>query len=206
MTSTLSATLRTTVIGRWHHHLSNKPPTRRNHWRTRVRYYRAVEQLVTDDPDSELSWRTVVAATGPDGARSTFYEVAGPGARSSMMDALLRADSTDAMQLVLRYRRPGAAAQLLDEVKVWSFWPYRVAFLAALEAGGRAPADALTDAVLAWASDHPRLAAALDWTPPACAVEDLMVVHQGLLPAVRAAGLLSDRLRAAANVRPGRPR
>jgi len=49
----------------------------------------------------------------------------------------------------------------------------------------------------AWADDHPGLAATLDFAPPACAVEDLVVVDGGKLPATRAYG----RLRSSMNPR-----
>jgi hypothetical protein len=191
MSSKVPAALRATVIGRWHHQLSNNTSTRRNHWQTKVRYFAAVERLLTSRPDGQLTWRTIVSATAPDGARSTFYEVAGSSARHSMVDALIRDGRSDAIQLALRYRRSEAVAQLLDETKVWSFWPYRVSFLARPEP----TPDALDEAVRSWARDVPELAAALDHTPPACAVEDLMVLHDGLLPAIRAAALLSEQVR-----------
>jgi hypothetical protein len=57
-----------------------------------VRHHGAVKRLVTADPDGELSWRTVVAATG------TFHEVAAPTARRSMPAALMRHEGTDTTQ------------------------------------------------------------------------------------------------------------
>jgi hypothetical protein len=188
----------TTVIGQWHDRLAENTSARRNHWQTKITYYCAADELLTTHPERPLTWKGVVAAARPRGCRSTFYEVAGGHARHRMIDDLIRDGRSDSVQLALRYLRDDPVDQLVDETKVWSFWPYRQRLLARLTGAPAAPVvieEALTQSVVTWARQHRSLAAALDHTPPACAVEDLMVIENGRLAAMRAASRLTDLLR-----------
>jgi hypothetical protein len=117
--------LSATVLGQWYLRLADNPSEKRNHFRTKLVYYTAAASLVAADPARPLTWKRVVAAAQPRGCRSTFYEVTGTHARHRMFDALLDADRPDLTQLALRYQRSDPAQQLIDETKVWSYWPFR---------------------------------------------------------------------------------
>jgi hypothetical protein len=194
MSPTISTRLNDTVVARWHDRLAGRAAPRRNHWKTKEVYFRSVAKLISTWPDEPLTWRSVVAGAMPRGRRSTFYEVAGPHARHRMIDDLIREGGLDAMQLALQYRRSAVVDQLVDETKVWSYWPYRQRFLAGLPASTTAEAmtTRLAQSLLAWASGHTHMAAALDHSPPACAVEDMVVIADSRLTAVRAATRLRD--------------
>lgn len=199
--STTIEDLRHTVIGQWHRRLADNKSPRRNHWQTKVVYYQAAAELLAARPGHPLTWKSVVAAARPRGCRSTFYEVAGAHARHRMVDDLIGDGRPDAMQIALRYLRTDPVEQLIDETKVWSFWPYRQQLIARLlspRAARQELETALVEALTAWARQHPALAAAVGHTPPACAVEDLTVLHEGQLAGMRSAGRLTDVLRHAA--------
>lgn len=187
-----------TVVGEWHRRLSTTRTAKRSHWRTKTIYFRSVAWLLTMSPGIRLTWRRIVEAAGPQGSRSTFYEVAGAHARHPLIEDLIQDGRLDSIQLALCYRRPDAVTQLVDETKVWSFWPYRERLLARFAAAPMAPESmetALHEALTAWAERHPGLAAALDHAPPACAVEDLMIIKGGQVAAFRATNVLSDLIR-----------
>jgi hypothetical protein len=199
--STTIEDLRYTVIGQWHRRLADNKSPRRNHWQTKVVYYQAAAELLAARPGHPLTWKSVVAAARPRGCRSTFYEVAGAHARHRMVDDLIADGRADAMQIALRYLRTDPVEQLIDETKVWSFWPYRQQLIARHLVGEttREGLEAtLIDALTAWARHNPALAAAVGHMPPACAVEDLTVLHEGQLAGMRSAGRLTDVLRHAA--------
>jgi hypothetical protein len=188
-----------TVVSRWHKRLSANPTAKRSHWRTKTVYFRAVDGLLATGPASQLTWKSIVDAAAPHGSRSTFYEVAGAHARHPLIDAFIHDGRTDSIQLALYYRRSDAVAQLIDEAKVWSYWQHRERMLDAVNAAGPLSPTALESEVCAsltkWSRANQHLAAALGHTPPACAVEDLMLIRDGQMAAVRAATLLSDHLR-----------
>ncbi|MFI5932225.1 hypothetical protein [Actinoplanes sp. NPDC051494] len=193
-----------TVTGEWHARLSGNRSPRRNHWQTKIIYFRAAADLLATRPGTPLTWKSVVAAAQPHGCRSTFYEVAGAHARHRMVDDLIADGRPDSIQLALRYLRTDPVEQLLDETKIWSYWPHRQHLLTRVLEPGMATeqaATALSASVAAWGRAHPALAAAVGHTPPACAVEDLTVLHQGRLAAVRAAAHLADVLRHATGAR-----
>ncbi|HTJ33095.1 MAG TPA: hypothetical protein VL738_07680 [Dactylosporangium sp.] len=196
---TATPDLNNTVTSRWHRRLSANPTAKRSHWRTKTVYFRAVATLVAGAPTAQLTWKSIVEAAAPHGSRSTFYEVAGAHARHPLIEAFINDGRMDSIQLALYYRRPDAVAQLLDEAKVWSYWPFRERMLDAVTAAGPMSAEALeaevTDSLAKWARLNPQLAAALNFAPPACAVEDLMLIWNGRLAAVRAANQLTDFLR-----------
>src|SRR5688500_205367 len=159
-----------TVVGEWHRRLSTTQSAKRSHWRTKIIYFRSVARLLSMYPGIRLTWRRIVEAAGPQGSRSTFYEVAGAHARHPLIDDLIRDGRLDSIQLALCYRRPDAVTQLVDETKVWSFWPYRERLLATFAAEpmpAEAMEAALYEALADWAGRQPGLAAALDHAPPA---------------------------------------
>jgi hypothetical protein len=208
MSPTIIEDLHRTVIGRWHTRLAANPSARRNHWHTKIVYFRAVEGLLSAPPALPLTWKDVVEAARPRGCRSTFYEVAGARARHRMVDDLIADGSPDAMLIALLYLRADPVAQLIDETKVWSFAPYRERLLEQELTAAQSPeqtADALAYALTAWAWNNGPLAAALGGSPPASAVEDLTVICRGRLAAGRAADRLGDVLRAAAGAAGGEP-
>ncbi|GAA3934244.1 hypothetical protein [Actinoplanes auranticolor] len=201
MSATITDDLDRTVISGWHTRLATGGSPRRSHWQTKIIYYRSVTDLLTVRPDRTLTWKTIVTGARPHGRRSTFYEVAGGHARHRMIDDLLHDGGSDAIQLALRYLRTDPVEQLIDETKVWSYWPYRERLLAdCRQAGltGEQMEEALTAVVSAWARGHAALAAAVHHSPPACAVEDLVVLRRGRLAAAGAANRLSDVIRRAA--------
>jgi len=197
MSSTIED-LRQTVIGKWHRRLADNKSPRRNHWQTKVVYYQAAADLLAARPRQPLTWKSVVAAARPHGCRSTFYEVAGAHARHRMVDDLIADGRPDTVQIALRYLRNDPVEQLIDETKVWSFWPHRQQLLGRRLTAATTRdemAGALTDALSTWARQNPALAAAVGYAPPACAVEDLTVLHDGQLAGMRAASRLTDVLR-----------
>ena len=159
-----------TVTSRWRSKLQ-VPAGGRAHWDTRAAYYRAVCELLAEG--KPVTWQRVVAAVRPHGSRTTFYDVAGPKAKYPLLGALLEAGTPWSLNLVWAYRRDGAAATLVDEAKVWSFWPHRESWLAAARRGDGT--DGLRDALADWSLSHPQVARANDAVPPICAVEDLVV-------------------------------
>jgi hypothetical protein len=186
-----------TVVGAWRDRLSANQSAKRCHWRTKTVYFRAVTNLLTAAPDTPLTWKSIVDAAQPRGSRSTFYEVAGGHARHSLINALIRDGSMDSIQLALCYQRGDAVAQLIDETKVWSYWPYRERLLTELATGPTTVSGmeaALSRALLAWARRHPSVAEVLGYAPPACAVEDLVLILDGRVAAVRAMTSLADLL------------
>ncbi len=206
LSSTMAGDLRDTVIDRWYTRLAGNTSARRNHWQTKIVYYRAAADLLTAQPGQPLTWKSVVAAARPHGCRSTFYEVAGAHARHRMTDDLIKDGQPDSVQLALRFQRTEPVDRLVDETKVWSYWPYRAQLLTTLRTPGLSLADrkeAQEASLTAWAQRYPALAAALGHCPPACAVEDLTVLAQGQIAAFRAASLLSEVLRTTAGATAG---
>jgi hypothetical protein len=198
LTSTMAEDLCDTVIDRWYTRLAGNTSARRNHWQTKIVYYRAAAELVAAQPGQPLTWKSVVAAARPHGCRSTFYEVAGAHARHRMIDDLIKDGHPDSVQIALRFQRTEPVDRLIDETKVWSYWPYRAQLLSTLRTPGlplAAKREAQEASLAGWARRHPALAATLGHCPPACAVEDLTVMYQGQIAAFRAASLLGDVLR-----------
>jgi hypothetical protein len=173
-----SEVLRATVISRWRGELMGVQARGRAHWRTKVSYYQAVVDLLETRAQSSIRWCDVVDRVVPKGSRTTFYDVAGPNAKYPLVGVLLRNTDPQVTQLGWIYQRSDAIAQLIDEAKVWSYWLYRDVFLERMRSG----ADAemlLRRSVIGWSLDHPALAAASRYAPPACAVEDLIAVRGG---------------------------
>jgi hypothetical protein len=198
MSTEISEDLARAAIAGWYGRLAGNPCTQRNHWQTKTMYYRAVAELLAARPDRPLTWKTIVGAARPRGCRSTFYEVAGQHARHGMVGDLIADGSLRSYEIAMRYGQPGPVEQLVDETKVWSFWPYRQRFVELIIGRGESPEPVpgeLRDALLAWARSNPALAAANAYRPPACAVEDLTLLHGGRLAATRAESRLTEALR-----------
>jgi hypothetical protein len=191
----LASTLEDTVTARWRRQLVGAKPHEKRHWRTKVAYYAAVCELLSADAETPLTWRTIVDTVQPKGHRSTFYEIAGPNAKHPLLGALLEEQSSEAFQLVLCYRRRVAVHQLVDESKVWSYWPHRDLLQARFRVAPDVdPGDLLVDTVAAWARNNQGVAGALEHTPPLCAVEDLVAVHDGQLSPQNAYAMLCDTI------------
>jgi hypothetical protein len=183
-----------TVAAAWRRRFERNSSGLRKHWLTRTTYYAAGDRLAAARPGVTPTWRAIVDEVRPRGSASTFYEVTGRNAKYALHGAYVADASTVSLGIALHYRRSVAVEQLLDEAKVWTYWPYREVWL---DGGPHPTADSILSTVGAWADDHPGLAATLDFAPPACAVEDLVVVDGGKLPATRAYG----RLRSSMNPR-----
>lgn len=180
-----------TVAVRWRRDAARA----QTHWATKVKYYRAVQGLLAGGVDAAgLSWTDVVAAVQPRGSRTTFFSVAGPHAKRPLLGAYKAALARD---LVGCLSTDGAAQMLVDETKVWSYWPHRVGWTDELfQVGGEAvAAERLVRVLLDWAEREPRLASALGHAPPVCAVEDLVVLRRGSVAAASVAALLREAIR-----------
>lgn len=168
ITSSLVTRLQQTVATGWR----DKPRIRNSHWETKQNYYRAVIQYVEDHGASGLHWKTVVQRAG--GCDSTFYDVVGTSARHSLLRAYAGTDLTSC------YERSEVVERLIDEAKVWAYWPVRTGWLTELKqvdgVGPAAAAECLIRVLAVWADRNPKLAEALDHAPPICAVEDLLVI------------------------------
>ena len=193
----MPARMDNTVSARWRRRLAGVRPDERRHWRTRTAYYAAVDRLLADGVPRP-AWFDVIEAVRPKGSRSTFYEVTGAHAKYSLIQDLLAQDGVDSMQLALYYRRTCAVDQLIDEAKVWTYWPYRECLSMRYrveEPDADASLDLLAATVGAWARRNTGLAIALSCAPPVCAVEDLLVLRPGEYSAVHALGTLTQVVR-----------
>jgi hypothetical protein len=184
-----------TVIADWYLGLAGNRSSRRNHWTTKVMYYRAVTELLDAHPAHPITWKGIVGAARPRGCRSTFYEVAGSQARRGMVDHLIADGSISSFTIALHYRTNDPIVRLIDEAKVWSFWPYRQRFRKAAGADPERIPEPLRALLTDWARAHPGLAAATCGRPPACAVEDLTELSGGRLTPIRAEAMLAEALR-----------
>ncbi|HLT12214.1 MAG TPA: hypothetical protein VK028_15655 [Micromonosporaceae bacterium] len=189
-----------TVAATWRQRLMGTRPDPKPHWRTKVAYYTAVCEVVAASPGQLPSWREIVAAVRQRGSRSTFYEVTGGGAKHPLLRAYRQAATPDALQVAYLYKRRRAVEQLIDEAKVWAFWPFREEWTRRARPvyDLDSAANAYLAAVADWARHSPFLAAAIDFAPPACAVEDIAALTCGRLPAIRAHAVLRDVIQRAA--------
>ncbi|MBE1491932.1 hypothetical protein [Plantactinospora soyae] len=188
-----------TASARWRRRLAGPDSDERAHWRTRTWYYQAVAELFAEPTPGRFTWRDVVAAVRPRGSRSTFYDVAGRKAKHTLVEEMLGTGTSTATQLALCYLRTAAVDQLVDETKVWSYWPYRQGWLDQLQPDSDpAAAESLVCVLTEWAIRNPGLAQAVGYAPPVCAVEDLVLIRRGRISPNRAFGTLTGALRAAA--------
>ncbi len=199
------SSLGNTVTARWQRRLAGVRQEEKRHWRTKTAYYAAVDRLLGAGP-RQLAWSHVTEAVEPRGSRSTFYEVTGAHAKHSLIADLLAHEGIDALQLALYYRRTNAVDQLIDETKVWTYWPYRE-YLAKRyritpDLDPWTSVELLTGAVGDWARRNRGLAGALGCAPPICAVEDLLVLRPGQFSAAYAMGTLTQVIQAATSDRP----
>jgi hypothetical protein len=120
----------------------------------------------------------------------------GGHAKHSLIGDLLAQPALDAMQIALYYRRACAVDQLIDEAKVWTYWPYRESLsLRYRTEPGLDGAELLASTVGSWARRNRGLAGALQCAPPVCAVEDLLVLCPGRYSAVHAVTSLAQIIR-----------
>jgi len=190
--------LRDTVAVRWRRELAGTEPLVRRHWTTKTNYYEAVDSLLAADRGAQLSWQVIVDEVQPRGSRTTFFDVAGRHAKRPLRDDYAQASGPVA-DLAGYLQRDTAPELLVDETKVWSYWPHRVGWLHQLvdteQLSRPAVAECLVRVLLDWADRQPHLAVAHEFSPPICAVEDLVVIQQGRLRAARCFDLLRDAIR-----------
>jgi hypothetical protein len=197
-----------TAVATWRNRLVGDQTEARCHWRTKTTYYQAVADLLIGNSVESLSWRTIIGAVLPKGARATYYEITGPKARHSLIGALVSSADPLALQLGFVYHRQDAVSQLVDEMKVWSYWPYRQSWLEQLRESyqldsrddrtgmdPRVAADSLRWMLAAWGGRNPVPAAALRCSPPVCAVEDLVMLGPDRMSPLRAHEELTRVLR-----------
>jgi hypothetical protein len=150
--------------------------------RTRTAYYVAVSTVLARGV-TRPTWSDVIRMVRPKGSRTTFYDIAGAHAKHSLIGDLLAHETVDLMHLALIYRRATAVEQLIDEAKVWSFWPYRERMARRCHSktgcDRQEPAEVLTASLQRWARRNRALAAATEYAPPVCAVEDLLLGRPG---------------------------
>jgi hypothetical protein len=206
MPSVTPFSLDDTVTARWWRRLVGSGAQVKRHWRTKTAYYDALYELLRTAGPAPLTWQAIVAAARPNGNRSTFYEVTGPSAKHALMSDLRATSTLDAMQICLCYQRRAVVDQLIDETKVWAYWPHREALLAryriAPDLGPAAAADLLVSFVTTWARNTPQLAGTLSSAPPVCAVEDLVAINAGRLSPTNSYRRLSAAIRDAVAVHP----
>lgn len=185
--------LRETAAVRWRRDLAGPETSVRKHWSTKTNYYRAVDALLAEGHAGPLSWTDIVATVQPHGSRTTFFDVAGPHAKRPLHREY------DGTPLGACLARETVPEMLIDETKVWSYWPHRVGWMHELfraeDLTRPAVAETLIRVLLDWATREPGLAAMIDHAPPACAVEDLMVIREGRLSATAAYATLQDAIR-----------
>jgi hypothetical protein len=191
--------LRDTVAVRWRRELAGPEPSVRKHWNTKVSYYRAVDSLLAGGRGDPLSWMDVVAEVQPHGSRTTFFGVAGPHAKRPLPRAYKSAPAAPVRDIAVLLDRSSVPQMLVDETKVWSYWPHRVGWMHELfradELTRPAVAECLVRVLLDWAVREQGLAAALEHAPPACAIEDLVVIREGQVTAAEAEQVLREAIR-----------
>ena len=183
-----------TATAQWRRRLAGVQTVERRHWRTRTAYYAAVSALLAAG-SPRPTWSQIIAEVRPRGSRTTFYEIAGPHAKQSLVTDLLGHNDIDLLQLALLYRRAHAGEQLIDEAKVWSYWPYRECMAMRYRTGPQPDQqesiELLEATLTTWAAHCGSLASALHCAPPACAVEDLLHIRPGQMSVRHAAGALT---------------
>ena len=191
--------LRDTVAVRWRRELAGPEPSARTHWNTKVGYYRAVDSLLAAGSGDPLSWVDVVAEVRPQGSRTTFFAVAGPHAKKPLLRAYQTAPAGPVRDIAEFLDHAKVPEMLVDETKVWSYWPHRVGWMHELHEADELSRPAVTECLirvlLDWAVRERALASALDHAPPVCAVEDLVVIREGRLSAADAERLLRQAIR-----------
>jgi hypothetical protein len=165
---------------------------RARHWLTRVGYYRAVVDALAQTGAAEIDVNAVLRAHA-NGRTSTVYSIAATGS----MTQFYRSQQNPADRRIADLVPAGPVQHLLAEVKAWSFWPVRTAWVRELDeqfpaAPFKTAAHRLAQALASWRSANPELAATQDGLLPLCAIEDLVILGRGAVPAERAVALLAD--------------
>jgi len=109
--------LHDTIAARWRAILAGSGGSPRPHWVTKVTHYRAVIDALTSARGGPIGWRDVIAAIGPRGSASTFYDVAGRHAKHRLVDAYRNANDANSLQIALEYHRTAAIDNLVDETR-----------------------------------------------------------------------------------------
>jgi hypothetical protein len=192
-----------TVTVRWRRDLAGTRDSEKSHWLTKTAYYSAVDRIIAAGQPEPITWRAIVDSVRPRGNSSTFYGVTGPRARHPLLRAFAASDCVESLYIALHYQRVSPVHQLIDETKVWSYWPHRDRWLAECRRRDVVTREmaipAAMSALVAWAWERPALAAALEFAPPMCAVEDLMLLCQGQISARAAVAKLTDVVRDSRN-------
>jgi hypothetical protein len=184
----LTAELEETAVARWYRaaRFRGDPPARREtggmvqrlNWQTRTRYYETlVELLDATGGSTEGLARDELAAAAGQRRPSTLYYLVSPKSAGSLAGALL---TSSPRRLYERQRGERVIDLLTTEAKVWSYWPHREGWLAALDdlaVTDRWLAAASLVRVLAdWATCTQSLATTAAFAPPVAAVEDLLTL------------------------------
>jgi len=170
----------------------------------RARYY----QPLLDAVKSDLPAKGVYTAPVPHIRQKDLAET-GQRPRSTFNSLFGDADNASGdgrcLARELRVKRPGLAelrsdtnrvARCADEVRIWTFWPFRDGWLAELdqfaEPTRRTAAETLVLMVAEWARRRPEAAVYPAPAPPMAAVEDLVVVSRAAIGPAPALALLTQ--------------
>lgn len=164
------------VAARWRERIAGVDERQRS-WKTRVGYYRAVSAALSESDSPEIDVRDIIHRHR-DGKQSTLYSVAGKGELLAAYHA-----HSGSIRGVGDLIGSEPVVKLIAETKVWSFWPFRNAWVREVDvrfpSGDLEPAQhALVRTLRQWHDTHPKLGASLDGLPPLCAVEDLIVLSR----------------------------
>lgn len=174
-------------------------------WRTRTRYYETLlAELAAsgEPPDPRLGVvgaldRDALVAAAGQRRPSTLYYLVSPKGTGSLAAAL----ASDRRQLFVKRRGESVVDHLVRETKVWSYWPHREGWLAALGdlavTDRRFAASALVRVVADWAAGAPLIAEVGRFAPPVAAVEDLLTLAEDRHRAADATDLLTEVVRQA---------
>jgi hypothetical protein len=173
--------LKTTVSSRWRQALVHGNKNDKRHWGTKESYYHALVATATESGYRGRLRSRIIETVEPRGSIATFYTVIGPKARHALIKAYFDAES-DRPDLAEVCSHDDATDQLIDEVKVWSYWPSREGWLLQLDEltdpTRELAAESLVRVLVDWSVNNSVVATLLDYAPPICAVEDLLAVQK----------------------------
>lgn len=213
------ATLRdldTTIAVAWYDGFSHRKGQAANHWETKTSYYEAARRALKAHPDEPLTYREIFAEFAGEPKKSTFYQAVGNNAKNPLVD-WYGASGEHGASIAATYRpadrgrRPPVhqppVHRLVDETKAWSYWQSRPGWLQTLgevsrgrDVGRDTMVRTLLRILAEWAVREPFLAAALDFGPPICAVEDLLVIRNWDRSASEVKAVLADLVRGSLSV------
>jgi hypothetical protein len=186
--------LRNTVAVRWRRDVVGESSSPRRHWNTRENYYRTVDGLLAAFPGQMPDWKAITDEPGRN--TSTLSDLFTNG--RALRDAYSTAGGP-ARDLAGELRSDSKPDLLIDETKVWSYWPHRTGWMHQLSNSDYLQHSAITESLvrvlLDWAERQPYLAAAHDHTPPICAIEDFLIVRRGEIGTMDAVTLLRTGIR-----------